>query len=143
MLKKCFSLPNSLFFWRTDTCSNHPLLFEKYDKNVSDGLPNVCNVNIDDNSSTVPNGSAGWNGRFWVSFALHASLTSAFGSRDFHTTIFSETFGDISFTKALEKWLNLTNEQDSPLDGGQGRFVTSHSGDKNFSPKMSPKCPVD
>ena len=30
---------------------------------------------------------------------------------------FSETFEDVSFTKALQKWLSLTNEQESPLDG--------------------------
>ena len=30
-----------------------------------------------------------------------------------------ETFEDVSFTKALEKWLSLTNEQESPLDGTQ------------------------
>ena len=40
-------------------------------------------------------------------------LNSALGASDFLTTIFSETFEDVSFTKALEKWLNLTNEQES------------------------------
>ena len=35
----------------------------------------------------------------------------------FSETIFSETFEDVSFTKALEKWLSLTNEQESPLVG--------------------------
>ena len=38
---------------------------------------------------------------------------------DFLTTIFSETFEDVSFIKALEKWLSLTNEQEGPLDGTQ------------------------
>ena len=32
-------------------------------------------------------------------------------------TIFSETFEDVSFTKAFEKWLSLTNGQEGPLDG--------------------------
>ena len=51
--------------------------------------------------------------------ALSAFLVSAFGASDFLMTIFSETFEDVSFTKALEKWLSLTNEQESPLDGTQ------------------------
>ena len=51
--------------------------------------------------------------------ALPAFLASAFGAGDFLTTIFSETFEDVSFTKALEKWLSLTNEPESPLDGTQ------------------------
>ena len=38
-------------------------------------------------------------------------------------TIFSETFDDVSFTKALEKWLSLTNEQESPLDGTQKNWT--------------------
>ena len=37
--------------------------------------------------------------------------------------IFSETFGDVSFTKALEKWLILTNEQEGPLDGTQKNWA--------------------
>ena len=48
--------------------------------------------------------------------AFHAFLASAFGASDFLTTSFSETFEDVSFTKALEKWLSLTDEQESPLD---------------------------
>ena len=51
--------------------------------------------------------------------AFAASLTSAFGASDFLTTIFSGTIKNILFTKALEKWLSLTNEQESPLDGTQ------------------------
>ena len=35
--------------------------------------------------------------------ALPHILASAFGASDFLTTIFSETFEDVSFTKALEK----------------------------------------
>ena len=38
-------------------------------------------------------------------------------------TIFSETSEDVSFTKALEKWLSLTNEQESPLDGTQKNWT--------------------
>ena len=49
--------------------------------------------------------------------ALPAFLASAFDASDFPTTIFSETFDDVSFTKALENWLSLTNDQESPLDG--------------------------
>ena len=61
-------------------------------------------------------------GGFGVSslLALPALLASAFGSSDFCLwTIFTETFEDDSFTKALEKWLSLTNEQENPLDGTQ------------------------
>ena len=42
---------------------------------------------------------------------------------DFLTTIFSETFESVSFTKALEKWLSLTNEQESPLGGTQKNWT--------------------
>ena len=53
-------------------------------------------------------------------FAIPAFLASAFGASDFLTTIFSESFEDVSFTKAFEKkGLSLTNEQESPLDGTQ------------------------
>ena len=55
--------------------------------------------------------------------ALPASLASAFGASDFLTTIFSETFEDVSFTKSLEKWLSSTNEQESPLDGTQKNWT--------------------
>ena len=37
--------------------------------------------------------------------------------------IFSETLKDVSFTNALEKWLSLTNEQESPLDGTQKNWT--------------------
>ena len=43
--------------------------------------------------------------------ALLDFLASAFGASDFLTTIFSDTFEDVLFTKALEKWLSLMNEQ--------------------------------
>ena len=51
--------------------------------------------------------------------ALPAFLASGFGASDFLTMIFSVTIEDVSFTKALEKWLSLMNEQESPLDGTQ------------------------
>ena len=50
-------------------------------------------------------------------------MASAFGASDFLTTIFSETFEEVSFTKALENWLSLTNEQESPLDGTQKNWT--------------------
>ena len=37
--------------------------------------------------------------------------------------IFSETFEDVSFPRALEKWLSLTNEQESPLNGTQKNWT--------------------
>ena len=55
--------------------------------------------------------------------ALRVFLASAFGASDFLTTIFSETFEDVSFTKALEEWLSLTNEQESLLDGTQKNWT--------------------
>ena len=56
---------------------------------------------------------------FCFLLALPPFLASAFGASDFPRTIFLETFEDVLFTKALEKWLSLTNEQESPLDGTQ------------------------
>ena len=122
MLKNCFSLPKLLYFLRTSTCFNHLALLEEYDKTVLDGLSKVCNVNFDDISSTqlalpaercslgVPSASI---------IAFPAFLATAFGASDFLTTIFSETFEDVSFTKALEKWLRSANEQERLLDGTQ------------------------
>ena len=55
--------------------------------------------------------------------ALPAFWASASGASDFLSTIFSETFQDVSFTKALEKWLSLKNEQESPLDGTQKNWT--------------------
>ena len=122
MLESCFSLPKLLIFLRTSTCFIHPALLEKYNKTDRDRLSKVCNVNFDGIWSTqlappaemedlgVPSASL---------LALPAFLASAFVASDFLTTIFSSNFDDVSFTKALEKWLSLTNEQESPLDGTQ------------------------
>ena len=55
--------------------------------------------------------------------ALPSFLASAFGASDFRSTIFSESFEDVSFTRALQKWLSLTNEQESPLDGTQKNWT--------------------
>ena len=41
----------------------------------------------------------------------------------FLTTIFPGTIEDVSFTKTLEKWLSLTNELESPLDGIQKNWT--------------------
>ena len=51
-LKNCFSPSKLLYFLRTSTCFNHPLLLEKYDKTVRARLFKVCNVNLDDISRT-------------------------------------------------------------------------------------------
>ena len=126
MLKNCFSLPKLLYFLRTSTCFNHPALLEKYDKTVRDGLSKVCNVNFDDISSTqlaLPAEMGGLGVSSASLLPLPAFLASAFGASDFLTMIFSETFEDVSFTKALEKWLSLTNEQESPLDGTQKNWT--------------------
>ena len=55
--------------------------------------------------------------------ALPAFLASVFGASDFLTTIFLKTFEGVSFTRALEKWLSLTNEQQIPLDGTQKNWT--------------------
>ena len=122
MLKNCFSLTKLLYFLRTSTCFNHPALFEIYDKTVRDGLFKVYNVNFDDISSTqlaLPDEVGGLGVSSASLLALPGFLAPVFGASDFLKTIFLETFEDVSFTKALEKWLSLTNEQESPLDGTQ------------------------
>ena len=126
MLKICFSLPKLLYFLRTSTCFNHPTLLERYDKTVRNGVSQVCNVNFDDISSTQLALLAKMCG-LGVSSAsllpLPGFLASAFGASDILTTIFSETFEDVSFTKALVKWLSLTNEQERTLDGTQKNWT--------------------
>ena len=126
MLKNCFSLPKLLFLLRTSTFFIHPALLKKYDKTVRDGLSKVCNVNFDDTSSTqlalpAEMGCLGVSSASLL--ALPGFLASAFGASDFLTTIFSETFEEISFTKALEKWLSLTNEQENPPDRTQQNWT--------------------
>ena len=122
MLKNCFSLPKLLYFLRTSTCFNHPALLEKNDKTVRDALSKECNLNFDDISSTqlalpAEMGCLGVSSASLL--ALLAFSASAFGASDILTTIFSETFEDVSFTKALQKWLSLTNEQESLFVGTQ------------------------
>ena len=110
MLKNCLSLPKLLYFLRTRTCFNHPALLEKYDKTVRDGLSKECNVKFDNISSTqlaLPAEMGGLGVSFASLLALSAFLALAFGASDFLTTFFSETFEDVSFTEALQKWLNL------------------------------------
>ena len=117
MLKNYFSLTRLLYFLRTSTFFNHPALLEKYDKTVRDGLSKVCNVNFDNISSTqlaLPAEMGALGVSFASLSALPGFLASAFGVSDFLTTIFSETFEDVSFTKALEKWLSLMSEQEIP-----------------------------
>ena len=98
MLKNCFSLPKLLYFLRTNTCFIRPALLEKCDKTVRDGLSKVCNVNFDDIPSTqlallAEMGGLGVSSASLL--ALPSFLASAFGARDFLTTIFSETFEDV------------------------------------------------
>ena len=54
---------------------------------------------------------------------LSAFLSSDFGASDFLSTVFSETFEDVSFTKALEKWLSLATEHEGPLVGTQKKWT--------------------
>ena len=86
----------------------------------------MCNLNFDNNSGTqqaLPT-EMGGHGVSSASFLpFPAFLASAFGASDFLTTIFSDIFEEVSFTKALEKWLSLTNEQESPLDGTQNTWT--------------------
>ena len=107
---------------RISTSFHHRALLEKYDKTVREGLYKGCNVNFDDISSTQLARSAQMDGLGVPSasvLALRAFWASASDASDFLTTIFVETFEDVSFTKTLEKWLSLTNEQESPIDGTQ------------------------
>ena len=104
ILKNCFRLQKLLYFLRTRTCFSHPALLEKYDKTVRDGLSKVCNVNFDDISSTqlaLPAEMGGLGVSSESILALPGFLASVFGASDFLTTIFSETFEDVSFTKCL------------------------------------------
>ena len=110
-----------MYFLRTSTSFNHPAPLDKYDRTVRDGLSKVCNVNFDDISSLQLALRLGVSSASLL--ALPAFLASAFGASDFLTTIFSETFEDVSFTKPLDKWLSLTNEQESPLDGTQKKWT--------------------
>ena len=106
MLKNCFSLSKLLYSLRTSTCFNHQVLLEKHDKTVRDVLSKVCNVNFDDISSTqlaLPAEMGGLGESSASLLALPSFLASTFGSSDILTTIFSETFEDVSFIKALEK----------------------------------------
>ena len=126
LLKNCLSLPKLLYFLRTSTCFNHQAPLEKYDKTVRDGLSKVCNVNFDDISCTqvtLPAEMGGLGVSSASLLALPAFLASAFGARDFLMTFFSENIDDFSFTKALEKWLNATNEEESPIDGIQKNWT--------------------
>ena len=91
---------------------------ETYDKTVRDVLSKACNVNYDDISRTqlaLPAEMCGLGVSSASLLALPVFLASAFAASDFLTTIFSDTFKDLSFTKALE--VSLTNEQESPVDG--------------------------
>ena len=103
---------------------------------MRDGLSKVCNVNFDDVSSAqlAPPAEMGCLGVSSASIlAFRAFLSSAFGASDVLTTIFLETFEDVSLTKALEKWLSLTNERESPFDGTQ----------KNWTPPVYVKTAQD
>ena len=89
-------------------------------------LPKACNVIFDHISRTqqaLPAEMGGLGVSSASFIAPPAFLASAFGASDFLTTIFSETFEHVSFTKALEKWLSLTNEQESSLDGTQKHWT--------------------
>ena len=95
-----------MYFLKTCTGFNHSALLEKYEKTVRDGLSEVCNVNSDDNSRTQLAQSVEMCGLLVSSvsaLALRTFLASVFGAGYFPTTIFSETFEDVSFEKAIEK----------------------------------------
>ena len=68
----------------------------------------MFNVNFDDISSTrlaLPPIMGGLGVSSASLLAVPAFLASVFGASDFLTTIVSEAFEDVSFTKALEKLL--------------------------------------
>ena len=131
--QKCFSLPKLLYFLTTSTRFDHPALSKEYDQSVRDGLLKVCNVNFDDIFSTqVLVEMGGLEVSSASLLALTPFLASTFGASDFLTTDFWETFEDMLFTKPLEKWLSLTNELESPLDGIQKNWT-------NLSTSKPPK----
>ena len=120
-VENCFSEPKLLYFLRNSTCFNNPIHLEK-----NDGLSKVCHMNFDDISRfqlALPAQMCGLGVSSASLLALRDFLASAVGASDFLTTIFSETFEDVSFLKALEKWLSLTNEHDCPLDGTQKNWT--------------------
>ena len=97
--------------WRSCCTSWEPVhvliiqLLDKCDKTVRDELSKVCNVNFYDLSSTqlaLPAEMGGLGVSSASLLALPAFLTSAFGASHFITTIFSETFEDVSFTKVAQ-----------------------------------------
>ena len=50
-LKKCFALPKLLYFLNTNSCFNHPALWEKYFETERDERSKVCKANFDDISN--------------------------------------------------------------------------------------------
>ena len=56
-------------------------------------------------------------------------------------SIFSETFEDVSLIKALEKWLSLTIERESLLDGTQKNWTQPLyvKTDQDLIPRMDDK----
>ena len=96
---------------------------EKYDKIIRDGLSKVCNVNFDDISSTLPAECVVLGRHSHLYWHFRPFWPAAFGASDFLWTNFSEPYEDVSFTKALENWLSLTNQQKSPLDGTQTNWT--------------------
>ena len=144
MLTNCFSLPKTFYFLRTSTCFNHPALLEKYDKTVRDGLSKVCNVNFDEFSGTQLDlhskiGSLG------VSSPSLLALPPFWPQLLVRVTSSRRVLGNIRrciIYKALEKWLSLTNEQESSLDGTQKNwtqpvFVKTY---QEFISRMDDKC---
>ena len=86
----------------------------------------MYNVNFDNIPSTqfaLPAEMGGLGVSSPSLLALPTFMASAFRASDFLTTIFSGTFEDVSFTNALEKWLSLTNEHQSPLDGTRNNWT--------------------
>ena len=69
-------------------------------------ITRFCNVNFEDISSTqlaLPAEMGGLGVSSASLLALPGFLASSFGAIDFLTTIFSETFEDVSCAKALQK----------------------------------------
>ena len=84
-------MPNLLYFLRTSTCYNHPILLEKYEKTLRDGLSKVCNKNIDNISSTqlgLPAKKGGLEVSSAPLSAFPAFLAPAVAASDIPTLIF-------------------------------------------------------
>ena len=83
----------------------------------------MYNVNFDVVSSTLLAKVGSIGNSASALLAQPSLLDSVFSASNFLKMFFSGIFEDVSFTKALENWLSLANEQKRPLDGTQKNWT--------------------